>query len=226
MSERRGSEELRRQLPSALRVYVLTDRHLSRGRGEVDIVRSAIAGGATAIQLRWKDGPLHEAVRTGRDLKALCAAAGVLLFVNDRVDLALVLEADGVHLGDQDLPVGEARQLVGDTMLIGYSPASLLEAVQAERLGADYLGVGPVYATSTKQDAGVPVGTKRIEEVARSVTIPIVGIGGISAENAGAVVRAGAAGVAVISAVVSAADPRAATRQLSSAVAAALDERA
>ncbi len=213
------------RLRQALRVYVLTDRGLSRGRSEQETVQAAIAGGATAIQLRWKSGPLQEALAVGRELRQMCGDAGVMFVVNDRVDLALAIEADAVHLGDEDLPVPEARRIVGDDMVIGYSPATLVDALQGERLGADYLGVGPVYGTSSKLDAGMAVGTRRIVEVVRSVSIPVVGIGGISAENAAPVIQAGAAGVAVISSVVAADDVRAATVDLAQAVNAALDER-
>lgn len=213
------------RLRQALRVYVLTDRGLSRGRSEAEIVRAALAGGATAIQLRWKTGPLREAVRAGRELQALCRQAGALFVVNDRVDLALALDADGVHLGVDDLPVEEARRLAGDRLVIGFSPSTLEEALDAERAGADYLGVGPVYGTATKADAGPAVGTGHVRAIARAVSIPIVGIGGITAANARAVIEAGAAGVAVISAVVAADDPRAAAAALRAVVDEALAGR-
>ncbi len=214
-------ERLRR----ALRLYVLTDRGLSRGRSEVEIVQAALAGGATAIQLRWKAGPLAEAVRAGRALRELCREAGALFVVNDRVDLALALEADGVHLGVEDLPLVEARRLAGDRLVIGFSPSTLEEALAAERAGADYLGVGPVYGTATKADAGPAVGIEHVRQIAVAVSIPVVGIGGITAGNARPVIEAGAAGVAVISAVVAADDPRAAAAALRSAVDEALAGR-
>ncbi len=210
------------RLRRALAVYVLTDRGLSRGRSEPEVVREAIAGGATAIQLRWKTGSLHEAIAVGRELRAMCREAGVMFVVNDRVDLALALEADAVHLGDEDLPIADARRLVGKAMVIGYSPATLVDALHAPRLGADYLGVGPVYGTTTKSDAGVAVGVRRIQEVCNAVSIPVVGIGGIDADNGGDVVRAGAAGVAVVSSVVAAEDVRGATMRLRQAIDSAL----
>lgn len=208
----------RARLPESLRLYVLTDRGLSRGRSEREVVRAAIAGGATAIQLRWKSGTMREAVEVGRELKALCAESGVLFVVNDRIDLALALDADCVHLGEEDLPLGEARRIIGDRMLIGYSPPTIDEAIDAQRLGADYLGVGPVYGTTSKSDAGDAVGVDRIANVARTASIPIVGIGGITATNAAAVVQAGATGVAVISSVVAADNIEAAARSLRAAV--------
>ena len=213
------------RLREALRLYVITDRTLARGRPDIEIAREAIAGGATALQLRWKTGPLSEALQIGRALQALCRAAGVLFIVNDRVDLALALEADGVHVGVNDLPVPETRKLVGESMVVGFSPESLEQAVEAEAAGADYLGVGPVYPTATKPDAGPAVGLEHLAEIARAVHIPVVGIGGITAANAAAVIEAGAVGVAVISAVVGAEDVRGAARQLREVVDAALAER-
>lgn len=208
----------RMRLSESLRLYVLTDRGLSHGRSEREVVAAAIAGGATAIQLRWKSGTLREAIEVGRELKAICARSNVFFVVNDRIDLALALNADCVHLGDEDLPFEDAHRIVGKRMLIGYSPPTLEEAIEAERLGADYLGVGPVYGTTSKSDAGEAIGVERIAAVARSVSIPIVGIGGITATNAAPVVQAGAAGVAVISSVVAADDVESAARELRAAV--------
>uniref|UniRef100_A0A7C1JRZ7 Thiamine-phosphate synthase n=1 Tax=Thermomicrobium roseum TaxID=500 RepID=A0A7C1JRZ7_THERO len=213
------------RLRDALRLYVITDRTLARGRPESEIARQAIAGGATAIQLRWKTGPLSEALRVGRELRELCSREGVLFVVNDRVDLALALEADGVHVGVTDLPVAETRRLVGDQLVVGFSPETLEQALEAEAAGADYLGVGPVYPTVTKPDAGPAVGLEHVQRIAAAVRIPVVGIGGITAENAGAVIRAGAVGVAVISAVVGADDVRLAAAQLRKVVDEALAER-
>lgn len=210
------------QLRRALRVYVLTDRGLSRGRSETEIVADAISGGATAIQLRWKSGALRDAAEVGGKLRDMCRAAGVMFVVNDCLDLALALKADAVHLGDEDLPLSEARRIAGDKLVIGYSPATLVDALQAPRLGADYLGIGPVYGTSSKPDAGKAVGVRRIEEVCRSVDIPVVGIGGINPDNAAAVIGAGAAGVAVISSVVAADDVCTAAKLLAQSVYSAL----
>jgi thiamine-phosphate pyrophosphorylase len=206
------------RLAETLSVYVLTDRALSRGRSEAEVVSSAIAGGATAIQLRWKEPSFRDAVTVARDLKAICVEQDVLFVVNDRLDLAMAVGADAVHLGEDDLPLPEARALVGESMLLGYSPANLDEAPWAEEAGADYLGVGPVYGTQTKSDAGEAVGIERIRQVRARTTIPVVGIGGINAGNAGPVIEAGADGVAVISSVVASEDITEATRELSTAV--------
>jgi thiamine-phosphate pyrophosphorylase len=206
------------RLAGALSVYVLTDRKLSGGLSEQDVVRHAIKGGASAIQLRWKDGPLREAVSVGRELKSICAEYDVLFVVNDRLDLAMAIEADAVHLGEDDLPVPDARQLVGDSMILGYSPADLSEVEWAFESGADYLGVGPVYGTSTKDDAGEAVGIERMREVRRLTDRPFVGIGGIHAGNAAPVIEAGADGVAVISSVVAQPDIESAARSIREAV--------
>lgn len=207
-------QQLVARLPDLLRVYVLTDRGLARGRSEEEVVAAALAGGATAIQLRWKTGPLREALAVGRAIQRLCRAADVPFIVNDRVDLALALDADGVHVGVDDLPVAETRALVGDRMIVGFSPPTLEEAQAAERDGADYLGVGPVYGTTTKADAGAATGLEHVRAMVAAVGIPVVGIGGITAENAAPVVDAGAMGVSVISSVVAADDITAATRAL------------
>jgi thiamine-phosphate pyrophosphorylase len=213
-----NSKHVRQRLRDALRLYVLTDHVLAGHRGDREVVEAAIAGGATAIQLRWKPGPLSKAVSVGRALRTLCRESGVLFVVNDRVDLALALDADGVHLGVDDLPVPEARAIADDRIIIGYSPATFADALAAERAGADYLGVGPIYGTATKSDAGDAVGIDYLTRIVRAVSIPVVAVGGISADNAGPVVEAGAAGVAVISAVVSALDVRAAAQALRSVV--------
>jgi thiamine-phosphate pyrophosphorylase len=204
------------------RVYVITDSHRSRGRSHREIAEAAVRGGATALQLRMKEEPARVMVETAREIAALCRAAGVTFIVNDRVDVALAAGADGVHVGQDDLPARDARALLGEDLLLGVSAATEDEAVAAWRSGADYLGVGAVYATATKADAGAPVGLERIHAICRAVPIPVVGIGGITVESAAEVIRAGAAGVAVVTAVTLAEDVAAATRRLRERVDAAL----
>jgi thiamine-phosphate pyrophosphorylase len=201
-----------------LRLVVITDPGCGEGRELVEVVRAALRGGAPSIQLRAKDQPAREQVALARALLAETRAAGALLFVNDRLDVALASGADGVHLGQDDLPVEAARRIVPAGFLVGISAETAELARAAERGGADYVGTGPVYATGSKADAGEAVGCRRIAEVAAAVRIPIVAIGGIDAANAGEVVAAGAAGVAVISAVMRAPDPERATRGLLRAV--------
>ncbi|MDR7483041.1 MAG: thiamine phosphate synthase [Armatimonadota bacterium] len=207
-----------------LRLYVITDRVLS-GRSHEAQAEAAIAGGATAIQLRDKAAPARELVEVGRRLGALCRGQGVLFIVNDRADVAVACEADGVHVGEDDLPVPAARRLLGPGRIVGASAGTLEAAVRAEAEGADYLGVGSVFATGTKADAGEAIGVDALARIVRAVRVPVVGIGGITVENAAQVVRAGAAGVAVISAVVAQPDIAAAARALRAQVDAARAHR-
>lgn len=200
------------------RVYVITDSHPARGRSHLQIAEAAIRGGATAVQLRMKEEPAREILDAARAIVPLCRAAGVALLVNDRADVAMIAGADGVHVGQDDLPAEAVRRLMGPDALIGVSAATVAEAVAAERAGADYLGVGAVYATATKSDAGAPVGPARLGEIRRAVRLPVVGIGGITVENAAAAILAGADGVAVITAVTLADDMVAAVRRLRGAV--------
>lgn len=203
------------------RVYVITEARPERGRSHRNVAESALRGGATALQLRMKDDPARLLVEVGQSLLPLCRAAGVPLVINDRVDVALVIGADGAHVGQDDLPAGPVRALLGPDRVLGVSASTVEEAVAAWRAGADYVGVGPVYRTTTKADAGEPVGLDRIREISRAVPIPVVGIGGITPETAAEVIRAGAAGVAVITAVSLADDMVEATRRLREAVDAA-----
>ena len=203
------------------RLCVITERW--RERGHIDVAKAAIAGGAGAIQLRDKELPARELFEIGRQIRDLCRQAGVLFFVNDRPDLALALHADGVHIGQDDLPVAEARRLLdysGRRLILGASAPTPEEARAAEKQGADYVSVGPVFATATKADAGPAVGLETIGHVKSACYLPVVAIGGISAENARSVIEAGADAVAVISAVTRADDMERATRELAEAVAA------
>jgi thiamine-phosphate pyrophosphorylase len=207
-----------------LRVYVITDRSF-RGRSHEEVARAALEGGATVLQLRDKRAPARQLVEWARRILDLARQAKVAFVVNDRVDVALAAGADGVHVGEDDLPVADARRLLGPGRIVGASAGTVDEALRAEREGADYLGVGPVFPTATKPDAGDAIGLEGLRRIARAVRVPVVGIGGITAENAAEVVRAGAAGVAVISAVADAEDMREATRRLREAVDDALKER-
>jgi thiamine-phosphate pyrophosphorylase len=197
-----------------LAVYVITDRRAAGERSILDVVRAAIAGGATVVQLREKEATTREMVRLGEALHEITRPAGVPLIVNDRLDVALAIDAEGVHVGQDDMPATITRQLVGPDRILGVSAATVEEARQAERDGADYLGVGDVYGTPSKPDAGLPIGVQGLAEVARAVSIPVVAIGGITLANAAAVIQAGAMGVSVISAIVGAADPEAAAQRL------------
>jgi len=202
-------------------VYLVTQASLSAGRTTDELVADAIAGGVGVVQLREKDRSARERYELGQELRELTREAGVTFVVNDRVDIAQALDADGVHLGDDDLPVSVARDLLGDDALIGRSVSTVEDAREAAAAGADYLGVGAVFATGSKDDIDDDehaVGTDRVAAIADAVDIPFVGIGGITAENATEVVQAGADGVAVITAITRADDPAAATADLVDAV--------
>jgi thiamine-phosphate pyrophosphorylase len=207
-----------------LTLYVLTDRQIS-GRPHEEQVELAIRGGATAIQLREKALPAREVVEIGRRIAPMCRRSGVLFIVNDRADIAVACEADGVHVGQDDLPVSVARRIMGTAKVVGVSAGTVEEAVRARHQGADYLGVGSVFATSSKSDAGDAIGVEALGRIARAVRIPVVGVGGITAGNAAAVIGAGAAGVAVITAVVGEGDIGAAARRFRETIDAARDRR-
>ncbi len=195
-------------------LYVITDHRAAAGRPLLELVQAALRGGATVVQLRMKDGPTREMLALGRALHEATRAAGVPLIVNDRLDVALALDAEGVHLGQDDLPAHLARPLIGPDRLLGVSVETVEQAEQALRDGADYLGAGDLFGTPSKPDAGPPIGLAALRAIVHAVPLPVVGIGGITLENAAAVIEAGAAGVAVISAVIGAPDPEQAARAL------------
>lgn len=205
------------------RLYVVTDAGLSRGRSHRAVIEAAIVGGATVVQYREKHASTRHMIEEALELRDLTRRAGVPLIVNDRVDVALAVDADGVHVGQDDMPVALARRLIGNKLL-GVSAHSLSEALQAVRDGADYLGVGPIFATTTKPDAASPIGLDGLRAIRQHVLIPIVAIGGINPANAADVMRAGADGIAVVSAVVAADDVTAAARQLRALVSVAQEK--
>ena len=207
-----------------LTLYVLTDRPIS-GRTHEDQAEAALRGGATAIQLREKSMPAGDIVAIGRRIAAICRRWNALFIVNDRADVAVECGAGGVHVGPDDLAVPAARRIVGDGRIVGASTGTVDGARRAQAEGADYLGVGSVFATSAKSDAGEPIDIAGLAEIIHAVTIPVVGIGGITADNAAAVLRAGAAGVAVITAVVGQDDIAAAARRLRERIDAARNGR-
>ncbi len=207
--------------PTTWQTYLVTGASSSAGRDTPSVVADALDGRIDVVQLRDKEATARERYHTGRRLREQTRAAGVPLVVNDRIDLARAIDADGVHLGQSDLPVEVAREQLGPAAMVGVSASTVAEAKAAEAAGADYLGVGAVYGTTSKDvpDEKNGIGTERIEAVADAVDIPVIGIGGINASNAASVVEAGAAGVAVISAITAADDPQAATTELREVVA-------
>jgi len=213
-----------RRLPQPLLILV-TDRSLARGRPLEDVVRAAVRGGVTAVQLREKTCPTREFLETGRKLIAVCRPLGVPLIINDRADVALALGADGIHVGQDDLPPDEARRLMGPDAIVGLSVETAGQAADAEGQDVDYLGVSPVFATPTKPDtprAWGPEGLRALRPRTRRV---LVAIGGVNAENAASVVAAGANGLAVVSAICSSADPERAARAIRDAMDKALEKR-
>jgi len=201
--------------PARWRLYVITDERVSRGRSHLQVAEAAILGGADVLQLRDKESSSGRLFQVAMQLRKLTREAKVPLIVNDRLDIALAADADGVHVGQADLPASVARGIMGPGMILGVSAETVAEAMAAQEDGADYLGVGPVFeARGTKPDAGLPLGLDLIAEIRRRCRLPIVAIGGINAENARKVREAGADAAAVISAVASADDIARAARRL------------
>ena len=202
------------------RLYVITDEKVSRGRSHLQVAEAAIRGGADVLQLRDKEAGSGRLYRVALQLRKLTRDAGIPFIVNDRLDIALAADADGVHVGQADLPASVVRRILGPARILGVSVDTVEEAILAEKDGADYLGVGPVFeARGTKPDAGLPLGVDRIARIRRRCGLPIVAIGGINAENARSVREAGADAAAVISAIVAADDIARAARRLKTVLA-------
>lgn len=206
-------------------LYVLSDNNLSRGRPLLEVLSEAIRGGASCIQLRGKDLSARELYALAVKVRDLTASKGITFIVNDRLDIALAVEADGVHLGQSDLPAEAVRLIMPPGMLLGVTVRNEQQAVRAQADGASYLGAGAVFTTNTKKDTGKPMGLTNLAKICRCVRVPVVGIGGINAANVGSVIMAGASGAAVVSSVISAADVAGAAREIGCAVAAALKSR-
>ncbi len=195
-------------------LYLVTDRSLSQGRSTTEIVTAAIRGGVTCVQLREKHCSTREFIDEARSLQLLLQHHRIPLIINDRLDVALAIGADGVHLGQNDMSLADARRLAGEKMIIGISAENIDDAIIAEQEGADYIGISPVFTTDTKADIAAPLGLEGIRLIRRAVKIPLVGIGGINVGNIRDIVRAGADGAAVVSAIVAAACPETAAAQL------------
>jgi thiamine-phosphate pyrophosphorylase len=213
-----------------LRLNAIVDPERANGRPLAELARLVVAGGATLIQLRDKHGAMRRMIEQARAIKAVLAGTGVPLVINDRVDVALAAEADGVHVGQDDMRVEDARRLLGFKAIIGQSIKTVAQAEAAPIDLLDYAGVGGVYATTSKDNPNPPIGTAGLRAIvaafrARRRDLPIVGIAGIDASNAAAVIDAGADGVAVISALSMQNDPQAAARALRTIVDKALAQR-
>jgi thiamine-phosphate pyrophosphorylase len=199
-------------------LYVITDEAISNGLSHAEVAKCAIAGGADVIQLRDKSCGCHELISVGRALRALTKRTSTLFIVNDRLDVALACGADGMHLGQDDMRASVARQIAPPGFIIGVSVGTVDEAARAERDGADYIAVSPVFPTASKGNAGPGHGLDTLRKIRKKVRIPVIAIGGIRQENAQDVIAAGADGVAVISAVVGSPDITRAARELKAIV--------
>ncbi len=194
-------------------VYLILDPEQTAGRTAVAVAEAAIRGGVQAIQWRQKGGSLRACWTEIEQVRDLCQERGVRFLINDRMDVALAVGADGVHLGQDDLPLSTARQLLPNG-IIGISVSNVAQAEPAVSGGADYLGIGPIYSTRSKVDAAAPLGPEAVTEIRNRTALPLVAIGGITVENAPAVRDAGADTLAVIAAIAGAPDMEAAARQL------------
>ncbi len=181
--------------------YFITDEGLSPAGIMSDVV-NAVAAGVEVIQYRNKTADTGRMYEEARRIKEICAGSGTRLIINDRIDIVLAVDADGVHIGNEDMPYAETRRLLGSRKIIGVTVHNAGEAIEAERRGADYLGVSPIFATGTKADAGAPCGIETLAAIRRACKVPLVAIGGIDLSNADDVIRAGADMVCAIAAVV------------------------
>lgn len=197
-----------------LSLYLVTDRALARGRPIEEVVQQAISGGISTVQLREKDTPSGAFYELACTLRSITREAGVTFIVNDHLDIALAAGADGVHVGQEDLPAPVARKLLGTGKILGVTAADEKEARLAAEAGADYIGCNAVFPTPTKTNTGPAIGLEGLRRLVESVAIPVVAIGGINEGNAGEVMATGVAGIAVVSAIVSAEDPMKAAKKL------------
>lgn len=214
MNGRNEGSVVARLNPDVLRLYLVTDQALTRGRPLADVVAAAVQGGVTCVQLREKQLGTREFLAQALILKALLTPLRIPLVINDRIDIALACGADGVHLGQNDLPADEARKLLPPGVFVGWSVESMDDVQQSAALPVDYLGVSPIFSTPTKTDTKDPWGLEGLAVVRAATPLPLVAIGGIHTGNAREVLRAGADGLAVVSALCTAEDPRAAAAAL------------
>ncbi len=211
-------------LRDALRVYLVTDPGLAGERGVYETVRQALNAGVRAVQLRDKEASTRSLLRQAAGMREICAAAGALFLVNDRVDVAAACKADGVHLGQDDMPIEDARRILGSEALIGVSVRTPAEMEEAGRKGAAYAAANMIFATPTKTDLPGPLGIDALPALrSASACLPLLAIGGIHAGNAVEVIRAGADGVAVVSAIMAAGDVAKACQDLRTAVSEAMN---
>ena len=181
-------------------LYFITDRTLSK-KGVIEDVKSAIKGGVRIVQYREKELPTKEMIKEAKEIRELCKYNSVIFIVNDRVDVALAVEADGVHIGPDDMDFKTARKILGNDRIIGVTAGSVEEAKRFEKLGADYIGLSPIFSTGTKKDAGEPIGLEAVRKAKETLKIPFVPIGGINQDNIQGVLNSGSRSVCMISAI-------------------------
>lgn len=198
-------------------LYLVTDRQLAKKPIEI-VVEEAIKGGVDCVQLREKNIDTKEFVEIAQTIKSITERYNVPLIINDRIDVALAVQAYGVHLGQDDMPLNIARKLLPHSMVIGISVSTVNEAIEAEKGGADYIGAGSVFPTSTKDDISGIIGLEGLQEIKKAVSIPVVAIGGIQIHNAESVLQHGADCLAVVSAIVSSDNPYEASKTLKTIV--------
>jgi len=201
-----------------LSLYLVTDRGLSKGRSQEYIVEEAVKGGATVVQLREKDISSREFYKLGKSLMSLLKPMGIPLIINDRLDIALAVDADGLHIGQSDLPYDVARKLLGKEKIIGLSVETIEQAREANMLDVNYIGLSPVFSTNTKLDINKPLELSGVKEITSFTKHKTVAIGGINSTNAKSVIASGADGIAVVSAIVSHENPMQATLELKTIV--------
>lgn len=206
-------------------LYLVTDTQLCNPRSLEEVVELAVQGGVNLVQLREKNMTTNEFLQIGKRLKPILDAYKVPLIINDRMDIAIALDADGLHLGQSDMPYAIARKMFGHKKIIGLTVNTSLQAEQAENLDVDYLGVGPIFHTQTKLDAGQPWGINELKKLRSFSKHLLVGIGGINASNAGEILKIGFDGVAVVSAICSTQDPQKSAKQLFNIVEASSSSR-
>ena len=203
------------------RLYLITDRHLTR-TPLPEALQQALRGGVRAVQVREKDLPVRELLALARELRSITWEFNARLFINDRVDVAIAVGADGVHLGNKSMPAAAVRKIVGKKMLIGVSTHSLGEAENAERAGADFITFGPIFVTPSKMRYGAPTGVEALGTIKEHVRIPVLGLGGVRPDNILRVLRAGADGIAMISAILAADDIQSAAEMMNQRIAEAV----
>ncbi len=205
-----GAEKFK-NLEKYLGLYFITDN--SFGRSHIELAEMVLKAGVKIIQFREKKMSTREMLENAREIRRLTEDYGAIFIVNDRLDVALASEADGVHVGQDDMPAETVREIAGD-IILGVSASNVEEALAAEKDGADYVGAGPVFTTTTKEDAGDAIGVTGLAEIVRAVKIPVVAIGGIDHSNVSSVLKTGCAGIAVISAIAANDDPKESAEEL------------